>query len=127
MWHVNGSFVREGLWFDSLYGTLLKVDTFGNILLCVKGFRFLKTTEIRALYPNKFTELDESRVYVLNTLFNLPETYLLACLVDYFTNSDKYTRCVLCLTTDHNVLYLIIYHSSTASVHVSVSLLSCLC
>lgn len=85
------TFAVRGLWFDSLYGTLLKVDTFGNILLCVKGFRFLKTPEIRAFYPNKFTELDESRVYVLNTLFNLPETYLLACLIDYFTNSNGYT------------------------------------
>lgn len=37
-------------------------------------------------------QLDESRVYVLNTLFNLPETYLLACLVDFFTNSPDYTR-----------------------------------
>lgn len=37
-------------------------------------------------------QLDESRVYVLNTLFNLPETYLLACLVDFFTNAPEYTR-----------------------------------
>ena len=44
------------------------------------------------LYPNKFLSLDESRVYVLNTLFNLPETYLLACLIDFFTNSSQYTR-----------------------------------
>lgn len=44
------------------------------------------------VYPNKFLQLDESRVYVLNTLFNLPETYLLACLVDFFTNSPEYIR-----------------------------------
>lgn len=44
------------------------------------------------LYPNKFLQLDESRVYVLNTLFNLPETYLLACLIDFFTNSRQYSR-----------------------------------
>lgn len=43
-------------------------------------------SEIYALYPNKFIQLDESRVYVLNTLFNLPECYLLACLIDYFTS-----------------------------------------
>lgn len=29
---------------------------------------------------------------MLNTLFNLPETYLLACLVDFFTNSPDYQR-----------------------------------
>uniref|UniRef100_A0A182PR21 Cytosolic purine 5'-nucleotidase n=1 Tax=Anopheles epiroticus TaxID=199890 RepID=A0A182PR21_9DIPT len=62
------SFPVRGLWFDSLYGNLLK------------------------LYPNKFLQLDESRVYVLNTLFNLPETYLLACLVDFFTHSPQYAE-----------------------------------
>jgi 5'-nucleotidase len=50
------------------------------------------SSKIYELYPNKFLQLDESRVYVLNTLFNLPETYLLACLVDFFTNSPKYQR-----------------------------------
>uniref|UniRef100_A0A914SK09 Uncharacterized protein n=1 Tax=Parascaris equorum TaxID=6256 RepID=A0A914SK09_PAREQ len=46
------------------------------------------------LYPNKFLHLSENRVYVLNTLFNLPETYLVACLVDYFDNSPRYVSLV---------------------------------
>lgn len=50
------------------------------------------SSQVYELYPNKFLQLDESRVYVLNTLFNLPETYLLACLIDFFTNSPQYTR-----------------------------------
>lgn len=78
------SFALRGLWFDTLYGNLLKVDAYGNILVCSRGFQFLKPSEIYTLYPNKFIQLDESRVYVLNTLFNLPECYLLACLIDYF-------------------------------------------
>lgn len=36
------SFPVRGLWFDSLYGNLLKVDAYGNILVCVHGFEFLK-------------------------------------------------------------------------------------
>lgn len=48
-------------------------------------------SEIYELYPNKFLSLDESRVYVLNTLFNLPETYLLACLIDLFTHTPGST------------------------------------
>ena len=43
-------------------------------------------------YPNKFIQLDESRIYVLNTLFNLPETYMLACMIDFFSNSADYKR-----------------------------------
>lgn len=50
------------------------------------------SSQVYELYSNKFLTLDESRVYVLNTLFNLPETYLLACLVDFFTNSPQYTE-----------------------------------
>lgn len=50
------------------------------------------SSQVYELYPNKFLTLDESRVYVLNTLFNLPETYLIACLIDFFTNSPQYTR-----------------------------------
>lgn len=36
------SFPVRGLWFDSVYGNLLKVDAYGNILVCVHGFEFLK-------------------------------------------------------------------------------------
>ena len=53
---------------------------------------FVFRSEIAEKYPNKFLQLDDSRIYVLNTLFNLPETYLLACIVDYFTNHAQYTR-----------------------------------
>lgn len=86
------SFPVRGLWFDTLYGNLLKVDAYGNILVAVHGFEFLKPHSIYDCYPNKFLQLDESRVYVLNTLFNLPETYLLACLMDFFTNTTNYQR-----------------------------------
>nr|CAD7401288.1 unnamed protein product [Timema cristinae] len=86
------SFPVRGLWFDSHFGNLLKVDAYGNILVCVHGFEFLKHSQVYELYPNKFLQLDESRVYVLNTLFNLPETYLLACLIDFFTNFPEYIR-----------------------------------
>lgn len=36
------SFPIRGLWFDTLYGNLLKVDAYGNILVCCHGFEFLK-------------------------------------------------------------------------------------
>lgn len=82
----------RGLWFDKVYGNLLKVDAYGNILVCVHGFHFLKPQEVAELYPNKFVTLDDSRLYVLNTLFNLPETYMLACIIDYFTTKKEYKQ-----------------------------------
>lgn len=43
LFEYDPSFVVRGLWFDSLYGNLLKVDAYGNILVCVHGFEFLKS------------------------------------------------------------------------------------
>ncbi|XP_070540227.1 cytosolic purine 5'-nucleotidase-like isoform X2 [Ptychodera flava] len=89
------SFPVRGLLFDREYGNLIKVDSFGNILVCVHGFKFLSGAEIQELYPNKFVQISKEtgdRIYILNTLFNLPETYLLACLVDFFSNSEQYKQ-----------------------------------
>ncbi|XP_051787757.1 cytosolic purine 5'-nucleotidase-like isoform X3 [Erpetoichthys calabaricus] len=87
------SFPTRGLVFDTLYGNLLKVDAHGNILVCTHGFRFLKGQEIRDYYPNKFIQRDNTdRFYILNTLFNLSETYLYACLVNFFTNCSRYVN-----------------------------------
>ena len=36
-------FAIRGLWFDKIHGNLLKVVPYGNILICVHGFKFLKT------------------------------------------------------------------------------------
>lgn len=42
LFEYDPSFPVRGLWFDTLYGNLLKVDAYGNILICVHGFEFLK-------------------------------------------------------------------------------------
>ncbi|XP_036368203.1 cytosolic purine 5'-nucleotidase isoform X2 [Octopus sinensis] len=86
------SFPVRGLWFDKIYGNLLKVDSYGNILICVHGLKIMKQNEIARLYPNKFLQLNDNRCYVLNTLFNLPETYMLACIVDYFSHRKDYEK-----------------------------------
>ncbi|KAJ6658725.1 hypothetical protein lerEdw1_019885 [Lerista edwardsae] len=88
------TFPTRGLVFDALYGNLLKVDSHGNLLVCAHGFRFLKGAEIWNFYPNKFIQRDDTKRFrILNTLFNLTETYLFACLVDFFTNCSRYVNC----------------------------------
>ena len=37
------TFPVRGLWFDNETGNLLKVDSYGNILVAVNGFKFLNT------------------------------------------------------------------------------------
>ncbi|XP_062995489.1 cytosolic purine 5'-nucleotidase-like isoform X3 [Elgaria multicarinata webbii] len=88
------TFPTRGLVFDSLYGNLLKVDSHGNLLVCAHGFHFLKGADIWNYYPNKFIQRDDmKRFHILNTLFNLTETYLCACLVDFFTSCSRYVNC----------------------------------
>lgn len=47
------AFVVRGLWFDTMYGNLLKVDGFGNILVAAHGLVFL-TGLIKNLLNNSF-------------------------------------------------------------------------
>lgn len=42
LFDYDAGFPIRGLWFDSHFGNLLKVDAYGNILVCVHGFEFLK-------------------------------------------------------------------------------------
>uniref|UniRef100_A0A4W6BU48 5'-nucleotidase, cytosolic II, like 1 n=1 Tax=Lates calcarifer TaxID=8187 RepID=A0A4W6BU48_LATCA len=87
------TFPTRGLVIDTTYGNLLKVDSNGNILVCSHGFRFLNGDDIQNYYPNKFIQRDDTdRFYILNTLFNMSETYLYACLVDFFTRCSRYTN-----------------------------------
>ncbi|KAM9338125.1 5'-nucleotidase, cytosolic II, like 1 isoform 1-T2 [Symphorus nematophorus] len=89
------SFPTRGLVIDTTYGNLLKVDSNGNILVCSHGFHFLKGQDIHKYYPNMFIQRgDTDRFYILNTLFNLSETYLYTCLVDFFTRCTRYTNLV---------------------------------
>ncbi|KTG04569.1 hypothetical protein cypCar_00033485 [Cyprinus carpio] len=89
------SFPTRGLVYDSTYGNLLKIDSNGNILVCTHGFEYLRNGQVDEYYPNKFIQRDDTnRFYVLNTLFNLSETYLYACLVDFFTKSSRYKNCM---------------------------------
>nr|XP_039262576.1 cytosolic purine 5'-nucleotidase-like isoform X2 [Styela clava] len=85
------NFVVRGLVLDTQYGNFLKIDPYGNIMVCAHGFQFLKAPEIINLYPNKFISMDDTeRYFIYNTLFNLPEIYLYACVVNYFSTAAGY-------------------------------------
>jgi 5'-nucleotidase len=86
------SFPCRGIFFDKEFGNLLKVDQFGNILSCHHGFDVVPSMEVRELYPNKTVQASDNRYFILNTLFNLPETYAIAALVNFFDNHQDYTR-----------------------------------
>jgi len=78
------AFAVRGLWFDRETGNLLKTDLMGTVLTCTHGFRFLEKEEVLSIYPGGVQRKDEKRVFVMNTLFNLAETFLVAALIDFF-------------------------------------------
>jgi len=87
------TFPVRGLMFDKQFGNLLKVDTFGNILLAVHGFEFVIGDELRDYYPNKFVQWEnDDRFMIYNTLFGLPEIYLLACVIHHFESDSNFSR-----------------------------------
>ena len=87
------SFPIRGLMFDKQYGNMIKVDTYGNILLAVHGLNFLLGEEMLKYYPNKFIPLDlNDRFMIYNTLFSLPEIYLIACVIQHFETDPSFTR-----------------------------------
>ena len=55
---------------------------------------FLSGHEVREIYPNKYITVDD-RIYVYYTLFNLPEIYLIACLIDYLSTVSTYVEWVI--------------------------------
>jgi len=87
----DSSFVVRGLLYDRHYGNLLKIDGFGNILVAWHGFKPLNFESLRKYYPNKFVNKeDQSRYYIYNTLFNLPEIYVIASMIDMYEKLDDY-------------------------------------
>ena len=63
-----------------------------DYLVICSSFRLLRSEEVKAIYPNKIQRKDDRRVFVMNTLFNLAETFLIAALVDYLDNRGDYER-----------------------------------
>ncbi|OBS69492.1 hypothetical protein A6R68_01929, partial [Neotoma lepida] len=84
----------ESLGFELTVERLVSIGYPQELLGFAYDSTFPTRPETREQYPNKFIQRDDTeRFYILNTLFNLPETYLLACLVDFFTNCPRYTSC----------------------------------
>jgi len=81
-------FPVRGLWFDRHTGNLLKVDQFGKILDCRHGLRIMNSQEIKSIYPGRIQRKDDKRIFVMNTVFNLAETCLVAALVHHFESKD---------------------------------------
>ncbi|XP_077118803.1 cytosolic purine 5'-nucleotidase-like isoform X2 [Ranitomeya variabilis] len=83
----------EELGFELLLDRLVSIGYPHEILEYKYDPNFPTRAEIWIKYPNKFIQRDDTKRYhILNTLFNLSETYLYACLVDFFTDCPRYVN-----------------------------------
>jgi len=75
----------RGLFLDKEFGNLLKVDSFGNIVLCLHGRHKLPKKRVSELYPSMYIHSDQigNRFKSLNTLFDLPEACIYGDLVEH--------------------------------------------
>uniref|UniRef100_A0A8C9NTL8 5'-nucleotidase domain containing 4 n=1 Tax=Serinus canaria TaxID=9135 RepID=A0A8C9NTL8_SERCA len=84
----------EELAFALLLEHLVTIGYPPEILAYKYDPTFPTRAEILHYYPNKFIQRDDmKRFHILNTLFNLTEAHLYACLVDFFTNCSRYVNC----------------------------------
>ncbi|XP_041065620.1 cytosolic purine 5'-nucleotidase-like isoform X2 [Carcharodon carcharias] len=84
----------EELGFQLMINHLVSIGYPQELHLYTYDPTFPTRADIREQYSNKFIQRDDlGRFYILDTLFNLAETYLYACLVDFFNKCSKYTSC----------------------------------
>jgi len=81
-------FPIRGIFIDSELGNLLKVDSFGNVIIALHGRKKIKKRKTFTIYPNGISLRDSGRrFFPINTLFGLPEACLYADLLTYFENT----------------------------------------
>ncbi len=82
------NFAIRGLIFDIKYGNILKTNKFRYVKRVYHGFQKYSKKERKKLYTNKKLDLSSECYRAVDTLFEIPETYLFAKLVDFFDKSS---------------------------------------
>ncbi|PWA26664.1 hypothetical protein CCH79_00000824 [Gambusia affinis] len=83
----------ESMGFELLRDRMVSIGYPHEILRYTYDPSFPTREDIEYYYRNKFIQRDDTdRFHILNTLFNLSETYLYACLVDFFTRCTRYSN-----------------------------------
>lgn len=84
----NPDFAVRGLVIDRHTGNILKMNRFRHVGKAWHGLRELSDAE-RAQYRNDIPQISDKRYRLLDTLFEVPEAYVFAMLVDYYEEQDK--------------------------------------
>ena len=77
------------------------------------------------MYPGKLQIKDDKNIYIMNTLFNLPETFLISALVDYFDNNEEYENTDKGWTKQDSLTSFVQVFQASYSRHQSLSERAC--
>ena len=69
-WQERGAYQPHTVWDDALIVIILNLLPFKK--------------KVASIYPGGIQRKDEKRVFVMNTMFNLAETFLIAALIDFY-------------------------------------------
>jgi len=83
----NPDFAVRGLVIDRKTGNILKMNRFRHVGKAWHGLRELSDTQ-RAHYRKDIPQISDRRYRLLDTLFEVPEAYVFAMLVDYFEERE---------------------------------------
>jgi 5'-nucleotidase len=85
------NFSIRGLMIDPVLGHIIKVDSFGTIIVCLHGKQPVPKSQVAEQYASMriLNEDIGKRFYSLNTLFSTPEACAFANLVEFFESSEE--------------------------------------
>lgn len=85
------NFSIRGLMIDPVLGNIIKVDSFGTIIVCLHGKKRVPKEVVAQQYASMRILNDDigKRFYSLNTLFSTPEACAFANLVEFFESSEE--------------------------------------
>lgn len=81
-------FAIRGLVVDTWKGNVLKIDAHRHVGMGYHGFQALTPDERKAYRTETIRLNDNSRFWLIDTLFALPEAFLYAALVDFFHRTE---------------------------------------
>lgn len=84
---IDHDFIIRGLVVDKETGHICKLDQDRMVGRCYHGYEMLSQEECESLYGNKPLQLHSSRFIRVDTLFSLPESTLMAGIIQHYKDN----------------------------------------
>lgn len=86
---LDHDFIIRGLVVDKEKGNVFKMDGHRHVGRCYHGYKAMSQKDIRALYGTAPIRLSTDRFARVDTLFSLPETTLMAGIIEHYEGASR--------------------------------------